>query len=89
MQHKDIYANKGLSILSTIGTKLSTSIYVLHPIFITVVAKVIAYVSYRFPFIGVLYAYIAPFAIFAITAITSWLLLDITKKFLRKKQNHM
>lgn len=88
LQHENIYANKGLSILSTVGAKLSTSIYILHPIAVTVVAKIIAYGSRYFPFISVWYAYLAPFAIFTITAIASWLLLNATKSIRAKKQNH-
>lgn len=87
LQHEHIYTNKGLSILSTIGAKLSTSIYILHPIVITVVSYVIAYVSHQLPFINVWYPYIAPFAIFTITTIASWLLFDITKG-ISEKQNH-
>jgi len=86
LQHEDKYANKGLSILSTVGAKLSTSIYILHPIVITVVAKVVAYVSRHLPFIGVWYAYIAPFAVFVITAIASWLLFHITKNICVKNR---
>lgn len=89
LQHEDKYANKGLSILSTVGAKLSTSIYILHPIVIIVVAKVVAYISRHLPFIGVCYAYIAPFAVFVITAIASWLLFHITKNIRVKKQNHI
>ncbi len=79
LQHENVYANKGLSVLSSVGAKLSTNIYILHPIVITVVAKVIVYVSHHLPFIDVCYAYVAPFVIFTITATASWLLLVITK----------
>lgn len=78
-QHEEINANKGLSIFCSIGAKLSTSIYILHPIVIAVVGKVIAYISSHLPFMGVCYAYIAPFAVFIITAIVSWVLHYIIK----------
>jgi peptidoglycan/LPS O-acetylase OafA/YrhL len=87
LQHKDKYANKWLVILSTVGAKLSTSIYILHPIVITIVANLVVYISIYLPFISVLYAYIAPFAVFIITTIVSWLILRITKT-IRTKIKH-
>jgi len=84
VQHEDMYTSNRLSVLCNIGAKLSTSIYILHPIIITLFAKIIVYFSRYIPFINILYSYIAPFVIFIFTAILSWLFHEITKRISAK-----
>lgn len=79
LQHEKIYKSISLTALCNIGAKLSTSIYILHPIFITIITKIITYFSCHIPFINVLYSYTAPFVIFIFTAIASLIFHEIKK----------
>lgn len=80
VQHEEKYTSNGISLLCNIGAKLSTNIYILHPIVITVTAKIVVYGSCYVSPLGVWYSYMAPFVIFILTATASWMLIEITKK---------
>lgn len=58
--------------LCYIGANLSSDIYILHPIFITIMAKAVGFMS-RYINISVAYNYIAPFAIMMVTTIAVWI----------------
>lgn len=70
---------KWYNTLCYIGAKLSSSIYIFHPIFIIVIAKVVNLLS-KYVKLNIVYGYIAPFVIFTFTTIVSLLLQNISMK---------
>lgn len=62
---------KGYRALCEIGAKLSTGIYVMHPIFITLLLALIDHLCRYIPQLFVYY-YIEPIAVFVCTAIVAW-----------------
>jgi surface polysaccharide O-acyltransferase-like enzyme len=78
--------NKCFKALCYTGERLSTSIYILHPIFIMIVDKMVKIVSKFVPVYSA-YKYIAPFVVMLVTAIVAWLYLIVVKKAKVKLSN--
>ena len=71
--------SKGYDWLCFIGARLSSSIYILHPIFITVISKAVGFLSSNTQ-VSVVYSYLAPFVVFVSTIIASWMLHNVATK---------
>lgn len=71
--------SKWYNMIYYIGARLSSNIYILHPIFITVIAKAVGVLS-NYVQLSMAYSYIAPFVIFIFTTMVSWMLHNIAKK---------
>jgi len=63
---------KWYSALCFMGANLSTNIYILHPIIITVMIVIVKYVS-GYIYLESVYNYIAPFLILIVAAFASWI----------------
>ncbi len=75
--------NKWNKALCYMGANLSTIIYILHPIFITIMNQIMDYLS-KYAYIDVVYSYISPFVILSIALVTS-LVYHISVKNLKAK----
>lgn len=78
--------HKWYDTLCYIGSRLSSSIYMIHPIFITIIAKVISVLSHYIP-LSIAYSYMAPFVVFIFTTIVSWMLHSVAEKSKMKLHN--
>ncbi len=58
-------------IICYVGANLSTYIYIIHPIFITIMSAIMNYVS-RYIGFDMVYNYMEPFLILLVTAFVSW-----------------
>lgn len=65
------------------GANLSSGIYILHPVFITIMAKAVGFMS-KYINISIAYSYIAPFAIMVVTTIAVWVYHLVTNKIKAK-----
>ena len=78
--HYETKSSRGwLKPLYRIGSELSKDIYILHPIFIVAMHTIIKFISRYIPLENI-YAYAAPFIIFALSAIAAWILRAVTRK---------
>jgi hypothetical protein len=75
----DCKPNKCCNALAYIGEKLSSAIYILHPIFITVLSYVVARISQNIPIYSA-YRYVAPLIVMFATAFASWIYYITVKK---------
>lgn len=66
------YNKNLLGLICYVGANLSTYIYIIHPIFITIMSAIMKYVS-RYVGIDMIYNYMEPFFILLVTAFVSWL----------------
>lgn len=77
------------SSLAYIGANLSSAIYVLHPIFITILSYIAGYCSRYIPGLFSAYQYIAPLVVMLVTTVATWiyhLMVKKAKKKLKTKQ---
>lgn len=69
-----------------IGAKLTTSIYIIHPIFIDAISVVEEYFIYN-ALTKIIYGYVSPFLIFLISIIVSWVIYNISRRVKNRRDN--
>ena len=64
--------NKIHELLCYVGANLSSGIYIMHPIFIVLIAKSLDFVS-RYINLSVAYSYTAPLLVITVTTVAVWI----------------
>lgn len=84
LKNEDQLNNRFCSVAASLGRNASTMIYIVHPILITVISKVMGAAGAYIAAVPMVYEYTAPFVVFLASTVAALVLMAGKKKLLRK-----